>query len=238
MICDEERLLAFLSDDVDETRRNEFDAHLLGCERCWTAVREDRRGRALAELLREPAPAGLADRIRLAAATVRPVPAPAHRRRSQLVVGSVAASLVVVVALLLAAAPWRSAPAARSAAPSMTATAALVGLGQALPTHVVGPRATTPRMLGRPMTMSIGSVSLQVTYYRVDDGEAVVAHSMQAFAMPSGGTAAAGGRAWTAQVGGMSIYCLCGAGLPDAAIVAPMRPGAVTELAAFLGMPT
>jgi hypothetical protein len=236
MICDEDRLLAFLSEDLDETERNEVDGHLLGCEPCWTAVREDRQGRALAELLREPAPAGLADRVRLAAA-VAPAGTPVHfrirRRRMFALVGSVAASVVLAVALL-ATAPWRSAP----APPSMAATAALVRLGEALPMHVGGAMARPPHMVGGPMSMSIGSVSLQVAYYRVDGGEAVLAHGTEPFAMPAGGTVAAGGKAWTAQMDGMSIYCLCGAGLPAAAIVTPMRPGAATELAAFLDMPT
>src|SRR5216683_1922006 len=35
-------------------------------ERCWRAVRENRAGRQAAQLLRQPAPAGLPDRVRFA----------------------------------------------------------------------------------------------------------------------------------------------------------------------------
>src|SRR5712692_8670024 len=62
-----ERMLAtFLAGDLgpDEARR--WDEHLLECEQCWRAVREDRVGRQAAAVLRRPAPAGLADRIAFA----------------------------------------------------------------------------------------------------------------------------------------------------------------------------
>ncbi len=58
-------LAAFLSGDLDPADARRWDEHLLECERCWRAVREDRSGRQ-AELLRQPALAGLADRVRFA----------------------------------------------------------------------------------------------------------------------------------------------------------------------------
>jgi hypothetical protein len=209
MTCDEDRLLAFLSEDLDEP-------------------------------LREPAPEGLADRIRLAASAA---PSPRRRpmhRRPLIEVAMLAAAAVVIALVVVVGVNWgrRPAPSTGTAAPSMAATNALVGLGRALPMHVHGHPTGTPFLVGTPQSMTIGTVTLEVAYYRVDDGEAVVAHSMQAFAMPAGGAQAAGGKAWTAQMGGMAIYCLCGAGMPAAAIVTPMSSGAATELAAFLDMPT
>src|SRR5258708_31232126 len=60
------RLAAFMAGDLGAADALRWDEHLLECERCWRAVREDRAGRQAAELLRQPAPAGLDDRVRLA----------------------------------------------------------------------------------------------------------------------------------------------------------------------------
>src|SRR5258708_38212050 len=76
------RLLAgFLAGDLGPADARRWDEHLLECEQCWRAVREDRAGRQAAELLRQPAPALLADPGRFAvelAAAPRP---PSPRRR-------------------------------------------------------------------------------------------------------------------------------------------------------------
>src|SRR5216683_479976 len=61
------RLLAgFLAGDLGPAETRRWDEHLLACEQCWRAVREDRAGRQAAALLRQPAPAGLADRVEFA----------------------------------------------------------------------------------------------------------------------------------------------------------------------------
>src|SRR6266851_2531675 len=61
------RLLAgFLAGDLGPADARRWDEHLLACEQCWRAVREDRAGRQAAALLRQPAPAGLADRVEFA----------------------------------------------------------------------------------------------------------------------------------------------------------------------------
>src|SRR5262249_60144486 len=59
---DDRLLMAFLAGGLGPAEARRGDEHLLECERCWRAVREDRAGRQVAELLRQPAPAGLADR--------------------------------------------------------------------------------------------------------------------------------------------------------------------------------
>src|SRR5215469_7324047 len=59
-------LAAFLAGDLDPGAARECDEHLLDCERCWRAVREDRAGRQAAALLRQPPPAELADRVAFA----------------------------------------------------------------------------------------------------------------------------------------------------------------------------
>ena len=74
---DPQRLAAaYLGGELRRHRRERFQAHLLECEACWGEVQAARRGRALAESVREIAPHHLRDRIR---ATVEV--APAGRRR-------------------------------------------------------------------------------------------------------------------------------------------------------------
>src|SRR5262249_27685476 len=59
-------LTAFLAGKLDRAQARRWDEHLLECERCWRAVREDRAGRQAAQMLRRPAPPGLADRVAFA----------------------------------------------------------------------------------------------------------------------------------------------------------------------------
>jgi hypothetical protein len=56
-------LAAFLAGDVDPAAAWRWDEHLLACETCRRAVREDRAARRAAVLLRQPAPPGLADGV-------------------------------------------------------------------------------------------------------------------------------------------------------------------------------
>src|SRR5260370_5639619 len=58
----ERMLAAFLAGDLGRDEARRWDEHLLQCERCWRAVREDRVGRPAAAVLRRPAPPGLAHR--------------------------------------------------------------------------------------------------------------------------------------------------------------------------------
>ncbi|MGH7859146.1 MAG: zf-HC2 domain-containing protein, partial [Candidatus Binatia bacterium] len=66
MACDERRVVAYLAGGLEAEARAAFERHLLDCEECWSSVRDDRRGRQLAERLRSLAPAGLSDRVRAA----------------------------------------------------------------------------------------------------------------------------------------------------------------------------
>src|SRR6516162_11297100 len=59
-------LAAFLGGELDPAEARRWDEHLLECEACWRAVREDRAGRQAARVLRRPAPPGLADRVAFA----------------------------------------------------------------------------------------------------------------------------------------------------------------------------
>src|SRR5215472_974624 len=107
---DHDRLLAaFLAGDLDSAASRGWDEHLLECEQCWRAVREDRAGRQAAGLLRQPAPDGLVDRVTFAvelAAASAPIPQQPRRgvrpRRGGLAAaGALALGLAVTLAVLL-----------------------------------------------------------------------------------------------------------------------------------------
>src|SRR5215471_16361863 len=74
-------LRAFLAGDLGPADARRFDEHLLECEACWRAVREDRVGRQAAQVLRRPAPPGLADRVAFAV-EVAAAAGPSAQRRS------------------------------------------------------------------------------------------------------------------------------------------------------------
>src|SRR5260370_33910874 len=113
----EHRLLAaFLAGDLAPAAARRWDEHLLECEQCWRAVREDRAGRKAAQVLRQPAPPGLADRVAFAvemAAAARPAApqartgiwprrrAPHHRRLRWRLAGAGAVAVGLVVTLMM-----------------------------------------------------------------------------------------------------------------------------------------
>src|SRR5258707_48665 len=77
-------LAAFVAGDLGMADARRWDEHLLECERCWRAVREDGDARRAAERLRLPPPPGLADQVRFAvelAAAAGTSPCPPGRRR-------------------------------------------------------------------------------------------------------------------------------------------------------------
>ena len=75
------RLLArFLAGTLGPGQARRWDEHLLECEQCWRAVQQDRDGRRAAELLRQPAPPVLADRVAFAVEVAAAGRAAARRR--------------------------------------------------------------------------------------------------------------------------------------------------------------
>src|SRR5438034_5991352 len=102
-------LAAFLAGELNPADARRWDEHLLECERCWRAVREDRAGRQAARLLRQPPPPGLADRVafavELAAAGSIARQRPRHRMRLRwrwlAGAGAVATAVAAAVAVLL-----------------------------------------------------------------------------------------------------------------------------------------
>jgi hypothetical protein len=99
---------AYLSGELRRRRRERYERHLLECEDCWREVQTARRGRALAESVRELAPQRLRERVRatveVAPLSGRPWPrwpgataAPSGRRR-MLAAGVALVALLALVA--------------------------------------------------------------------------------------------------------------------------------------------
>src|SRR5690349_15011208 len=176
-----DRMLAgFLAGELNPADAQRWDEHLLECERCWRAVREDRAGRHAAELLRQPAPPGLADRVAFAvevAAAARTA-APrqgirswwrcrqGRRLRWRLAgAGAVAVSLVVTLTVVLL-------PGGHQTGSVPAAVAAVARYAQAIPAPPLGQHAhldrrAAPVEVGRPVTAIAGGQRIVVRTWRL-----------------------------------------------------------------------
>jgi len=230
-------LAAFLAGDLDQTAAREWDEHLLECEACWQAAREDRAGRQAAGLLRQPAPDGLADRVAFAVelatagATIPRQPRRGVRlRRSRLAAaGTLALGLAVTLVVLLV-------PGGRASMPAPVAAVARYAETMPLPAHRAGPGTggQAPRVeVGNPVMMTVGGQHIVVRTWRLGGTEAVVATSRQPFPMPPGAQGTSGGgMAWVARAGKLSLYCINGR--TSELVAAPVPAAELAVLAARL----
>jgi len=97
-MLDDATIIAYLEGELDARAAAAVDDHLLDCDDCWAAVKEDREGRQLAEGMRETASPRLRDRLRMAVEAADGRRA-ARRRRRVLPLGG--AIVVVATGLLL-----------------------------------------------------------------------------------------------------------------------------------------
>jgi len=225
-------LAAFLAGELNPAEARRWDQHLLECEQCWRAVREDRAGRQAAQALRQPAPPGLADRVAFAvevAASARPSGRRLTVRLRWLLAGagSLAVGVVATLAIVLL-------PGGRSAESMPAAVAAVAHYAQTVrepagePYPQPGWRAA-PVEVGRPVMVTAGGQRIMLRTWRLGSTEAVVATSGQPFPMPTRAQGVTGrGMAWSARVGPVGLYCLNG---PTSELVAAPVPAA--ELAAL-----
>jgi hypothetical protein len=93
---DPERMAAaYLAGELHRRHREWFEAHILECDDCWREVGLGRRGRALAESMREVAPQRLRERVRATVAATPPPPGRGRTRR-----GVLAATIAVLAAVV------------------------------------------------------------------------------------------------------------------------------------------
>lgn len=217
MTCDDGRLLAFVSGQLSDADEQAFDEHLLTCEACWQAVREDRVGRLALERLREPVPPGVADRVTMAIRLAsEPAGQPGHRARRHRIDSRLdhrlaprgaqrvsrgafrlVAACLVVVAIVGGVLGWALQGGPAADPPQIARIAAMMSPGVA--------RNAALRDGER---LRVGGQLLTVRSYRVDGGVVLVATSAQPFPMPSDAHLLAGSSrtAWMATRGTLAMY--------------------------------
>lgn len=246
-------LAAFLAGELEPADARLWDEHLLDCEQCWRAVREDRAGRQAARLLRQPPPPGLADRIAFAiemaaadGSVPRRIPPAGSRpwRRGSRGKGlrwrplagaaALATGLVTAVAMLLL-------PAGRRGGDMPAAVAAVAHYAQAvspLPggSHPHAGSQAIPVQVGGLATLTAGGQQIVMRTWRLRGTEAVVAVSRQPFPMPARAQATpSSSMAWTAQLGTIRLYCLNGQ--TSELVAGPLPLAQLATLAARLPEP-
>jgi hypothetical protein len=242
-----DRLLAeFLAGDLEPAQVRRWDEHLLECEACWRAVREDRAGRQAAQVLRAPAPPGLADRVVFAvevAAAGRTAAqqwsglAARSRRRGRRgrrlywrLAGAGMLAVGMAVTLTLALLPSR-----HQTGNVPVAVAAVARYAQAIPppTGEQHPQRAAPVEVGRPVTVIVGGQRIVLRTWRLGGAEAVVAVSGQPFPMPAHAQGVPGkGMAWSARLGRLGLYCVNGR--TSELVAAPVPAAELATLAARL----
>lgn len=198
MVHEDPRLAAYLGSELGPAEVEAVEVHLLECDGCWQAVHEARRGRGLAEAMRELAPPSLRDRVRM---TVEGSPAPPPSRRRRL--GRRAATVAAALALL-AGMFWASAGRGGSDPASVAAVVRAAG-GPTPPTAVV--TDGTEIALSRDV---------------LDGHPVTVARSAAPFDMPPGGRHLGGPDSpWVVRRASMTVVCLSG---PDNVLVVADLP--------------
>jgi hypothetical protein len=242
-----DRVLAvFLAGELGPAQARRWDEHLLACEACWRAVREDRAGRHAAQLLRQPAPPGLADRVafavEMAAAAHTAAPRQAHpdigsRRRARrdrrlrwglAGAGAIAVGLVATVTVVLL-------PGGRQAGTLPAAVSAVARYARAIPAPAGDqhPQPAAPVEVGHPVTVTTGGQQIVLRIWRMGGTEAVVAVSGRPFPMPPGARGVSGlGMAWSVRQGRLGLYCVNGR--TSELVAAPVPAAELAALAARL----
>jgi len=182
---DDPRLVSYVAGDLAATEAEAFERHLIDCDHCWRAASADRRGRALAEGLREVAPASLRDRVRMHVEADTPTKSRSRRRR-----GLIAAVVVIAVVLVTAG-----------------ALATLGGGTAADPVAAVVRAAADPPVSG---SVVVDGRKVELTSDVLDGQVVTVGRSDASFPMPAGGRHLGNeaGAPWVATRGSMTIVCL------------------------------
>jgi anti-sigma factor RsiW len=230
-------LTAFLAGELNPADAPRWDEHLLECEQCWRAVREDRAGRQAAHVLCQPAPSGLADRVafavELAAAGDMAQRHPRHgvrlRWRWLASAGALAGAVAVAVAVLL--------PGGHETGSMPAAVAAVARYAEAVPPEphdgADSGGSAAPVEVGHPVTVAAGGQQMVLRVWRLGHVEAVVAVSAQPFPMPTRAHGVTGpGMAWTARMGNIGLYCRNGH--TSELLAAPVPEAQLAALAAWL----
>jgi predicted anti-sigma-YlaC factor YlaD len=227
---DPQRLAAaYLGGELSRRRRERVEAHLLECEACWGEVQAARRGRALAESVREVAPHHLRDRIR---ATVEVVPA--GRRRWAVGWAGLAAAVTVAAVLaggFLVAGRQPTQPAAIAAAVAGYREGGATWRGPADPPRIRQLGDLRWRGSGRG---TLGGLPVVAHTYQDPAGHRVVLlQADRSFPTAVGAHHPAGSDTWITEVEGVVLFC---ADRPGPSLVVGQDRALVLVAAARLGL--
>jgi hypothetical protein len=203
---------AYLAGELGRRQRERFEAHVLNCDDCWREVDIARRGRALAESMRQVAPQHLRERVR---ATVAATPLrPRRRLRVPLALGAVLAMAALAV-IVVGGVPPR--PGDRAAAPpqpaEIAAAVAAFQEGGTGWTPAAGPPPAQARQVDglRWQGSSRGRVGdLPVVAHTYQDAfgrRVVLLRAARSFPQAAGAHHEAGGATWIADVDGVVLLC-------------------------------
>lgn len=210
---DDVALAALLEGDLSETQAAAWDEHLLGCDTCWTALGEARRGRVLAASLREPAPVALSERVEVAVGVAARSGPRGPRRRVRQVVAVTTVILVLAAGALFAVERRDD------------------GVQDAEPIAVVLRLAADGDEAAPPVGKGI-----VITRLHVNGRDVVLARADRPFPMPEGAIALADDpqSPWLARRGEVSLLCFSH---PAPMLLAGRAsPDTLTAVAAALGI--
>ena len=231
MGCDEQTRIAFLEGTLDLAMAQDFDAHLLDCEACWVAVRQDRFGRHALAGLHEPAPPVLLHRIRLAVeaeAVLGLVPTDRPPTPVRSVPGRVRRPLALLAAAMLVAATFLL---SRPVQHDPVVVAAVLRLARHQPLDASSPAPPAEGQRAVLAFLRFDGQEIEVARYRVEGHDLVVASADRDFPMPAGARALAAGEhaPWVTRRGELGVACFS---RPVPLLVAGrLAPDRVAELA-------
>jgi hypothetical protein len=197
---DPERMAAaYLAGELRQRER--FEAHVLACDDCWREVGLGRRGRALAESIREVAPQRLRERVR---ATVAATP-PTRRGRRRGVLAATMAVLVAVVAggLLLAQQPAQPPAIAAAVAGYRAGGPAWAGAATPPPARWLGDLTWQASGRGEVAGLPV----LAHTYQDAAGHRVVLLRAARLFPEAAGARPMPDGATWIAEVDGVVLFC-------------------------------
>ena len=211
-----EQLAAAYLDGLRARPRRRYERHLLECEACWDEVSLARLGRALAERVADPAPAGTREAIRAAVAAAAAEDQlhsgrPCHR----FVLAAVALAVVVAATAGLAAwRPWQI-DTARTADSRSTVAVAVASFradrlpGTAVPAQQPPDLASLGLRLVGASTGTLAGTPVTVFAYRNDDGTRLDLYHGTTPIPENGEAQEVDGteRAWSTEVSGITVIC-------------------------------
>lgn len=193
---------AYLAGELGRRQRERFEVHILECDDCWREVGLGRRGRALAESMRQVAPQRLRERVR---ATVAATPTPRRRARRRGVLAATMAVLAVVVAggLLLAQRPAQPPAIAAAVAGYRAGAPAWTGAAAPPPAWRLGDLRWHASGRGELAGLPV----LAHTYEDAAGHRVVLLRADRLFPEAAGARAMPDGATWIAEVDGVVVFC-------------------------------